>query len=396
MSANRLTGLGMVFLVALLVSGESAQAGHARLLYGFKHGGDGYGPASELIVGGDGAVYGTTQYGGAYNYGTVFELLPTGKESLLHEFTGGADGGGPESGLVADGQGNLYGTTLFDGPAGAGTLYKIAPDGSETVLHGFAGGSDGGNPFGRPLIDSKGNLFGTTTEGGGIHCGDYGCGTVYKVTPSGEEKILYSFLGSDEGNGDGESPEDSLIQDKAGNLYGTTIEGGVAGWGTVFMVSPKGQETVLHRFSPSTDGGLPVGGLVTDKAGNMYGTTACCGANNGGVVFKVTPEGSFSVVHAFAGGSDGMAPYGLTIDGKGDLYGTTVEGGGTDSVCPNEGCGTIFKIAPDGTENIVYSFTDGKRGVSPLRSPLVDAGYIYATAEDGGTQGLGTVIKVKR
>lgn len=395
MHANRLAGLGAAFLVSLLLSAESAEAAKAKLLYGFQHGGDGYNPASELIVDSNGAIYGTTQHGGSYNYGTAFELLPSGQEELLHEFTGGIDGGGPQSGLVADGSGNLYGTTYSGGASDAGTLYRIAPDGTETVLYSFAGGSDGLAPFDRPLIGSDGNLYGTTTNGGGQHCGMYGCGTVFKITPDGKEKILYSFLGTESG-GDGESPWDSLIQDSAGNFYGTTELGGGSDYGTVFMVSPKGKEKVLHQFYPPSDGGLPIGGLVADKAGNMYGTTACCGPNNGGVVFKIAPDGVFSVVHAFSGGNDGMAPYGLAIDDKGNLYGTTVEGGRTDSVCPDEGCGTIFKITPDGTETIVYSFTDGKDGVSPLRSPLVDKGYIYVTAEQGGTQGLGTVIKVKK
>jgi uncharacterized repeat protein (TIGR03803 family) len=393
MSANRLGDVGML-LAVLLFSVQSARAERAKLVYGFKHGSDGEYPVSEIITDASGDIFGTTSLGGAYNFGAVFELLPSGQEKLLHVFTDGDDDGEPLSGLISDAQGNLYGTTVFGGAGGNGTLFKIAPDGTETVLHAFAGGNDGAAPFDRPLLDSKGNLFGTTTQGGGEHCGMYGCGSVFEVTPQGKEKILYSFLGRDEGSGDGETPAASLIQDKTGNLYGTTERGGSAGWGTVFRVSPRGHEAVLHAFSPSSDGGLPVGGLVADKAGNLYGVTACCGANDGGTVFKVTPDGVFTVLHAFAGGTDGMAPYGLTIDDKGNLYGTTVEGGGTG--CPNEGCGTVFKITPDGAETVVYAFGDGKKGASPSRSPLLHRGYIYATAQYGGAQDLGTVIKVKK
>lgn len=385
---------GAVFLTGLFLLGENAQAAKAKVLYGFQHGGDGYYPESELLIGGKGEIYGTTSEGGAYNYGTVFELLPSGKEKLIYNFTGGADGGGPESGVVMDSTGNLYGTTFSGGARDAGTLYKIAPDGTETVLHSFTAGADGLAPFDRPLIGIDGNLYGTTTNGGGQHCGDYGCGTVFEVTPDGTEKIIYSFLGADEGNGDGESPEDSLIQDKHGNFYGTTLFGGAAHYGTVFMVSPKGKEKVLHQFSPPSDGGLPIGGLVADKAGNMYGATACCGANNNGVVFKITPDGAFSVVHAFSGGSDGATSYGLAIDDKDNLYGTTVLGGGTG--CPDTGCGTIFKITPDGTETIVYAFGNGERGAGPDRSPLVHKGYVYATARAGGRQDLGTVVRVRK
>ncbi|MBV9102666.1 MAG: hypothetical protein JO060_03690 [Candidatus Eremiobacteraeota bacterium] len=390
MTSNRLIGAGALFLVTLLISGQSARAAGAKLLYAFKHGSDGEYPVSELIVARNGAIYGTTSLGGAYNYGTIFELLPSGQEKLLHTYTGGADGGGPQSGLVADGKGNLYGTTLFDGPRGYGTLFKIAPNGTETVLHGFAAGNDGASPFDRPLLDRNGNLFGTTSSGGGPNCGSVGCGTVFEVTPDGSEKIIYSFLG----DYDGESPWDSVIEDQGGNLYGTTEFGGGANWGTVFVVSPSGAEKVLHRFSPSTDGGLPIGGVVADRAGNLYGTTACCGPSNAGTVYKIARNGAFSVVHAFRGGTDGQAPYGLTNDDRGTLYGTTVEGGGPG--CPSTGCGTIFKIAPNGTETVIYAFTEGRDGNSPYRSPLLYNGYLYVTAASGGTQGLGTVIKVKK
>jgi uncharacterized repeat protein (TIGR03803 family) len=297
---------------------------------------DGAWPGAGVIVDKAGNLYGTTTQGGANNAGTVFEISAGGTETVLYSFSGGSDGGNPVAGVVADKDGNLYGATSQGGADNAGTIFEVAPDGTETILYSFTGGADGAAPLDAPIIDKAGNFIGTTSLGGTNNQG-----TVFEFAASGTESVLYSFTGKL----DGGYPLAGVIADKAGNLYGTTEAGGKGHTGTVFMLAPDGTESVLHAFSRKNDDGeYPWAGLIMNKAGNLYGTTTAGGKYNAGAVFEVTPSGTETVPYSFGGGSDGATPSGaLVMDKAGNLYGTT-QMGGAGAACPN-GCGTIFKIA---------------------------------------------------
>jgi uncharacterized repeat protein (TIGR03803 family) len=309
------------------------------VLHAFTGGGDGANPQAGLISDGSGNLYGTTAKGGPSGNGVVFKLSPGGTYTVLHSFTG-SDGGTPEASLIADSSGNLYGTTEAGGPPaqscgglGCGVVFKLSPGGTYTVLHSFAGGSiDGANPAAGLIADSKGNLYGTTAKGG-----PSGNGVVFKLGPDGTETVLHAFTGSD-----GANPE-ALLADSKGNLYGTTISGGGSGAGVVFKLSPGGTYTVLQAFcsissSGCNEGTNPTAGLTADSSGNLYGTTSSGGPSFEGTVFKLS-DGTYTVLYSFTGGSDGANPQaGLIADSKGNLYGTTNGGGAS-------GNGTVFELA---------------------------------------------------
>jgi uncharacterized repeat protein (TIGR03803 family) len=300
---------------------------------------------------------------------------------VLHYFTF-SDGDFP-NGLIADGVGNLYGTTSVGG-AGHGIVFKLTPPGTYTVLYAFMGGSDGGSPNGL-TADRKGNLYGTA--GGGA-----GSGTVFKLSPPANpggawtKAVLYSFCNNPGPCRDGAGPDGSLIADSAGNLYGTTYRGGGSDRGVVFKLSTGGAYTVLHSFSGGSDGANPYD-LIADNAGNLYGTTL----GGSGTVFKLSPGGAYTVLHSFTGGSDGGFPSGLIASPAGNLYGTTA-GGGTNA-CPAIGCGTVFKLSPPPnpggawTETVLYSLCS-RPGCSDGQNPggvVADsAGNLYGAALGGG------------
>ena len=312
-----------------------------------------------LVRDAQGNFYGTTQDGGDYNCivffargcGTVFKLNPSGQETILHSFTGGTDGAQPLAGLVADSAGNLYGTTYVGGTGcnggGCGTVYKVSPNGTEIVLYRFSGGADGSTPYAVSLaIDAKGNLYGTTLGGGDLSCGTAhgGCGTVFKVDPTGNETVLHAFTGSI----DGGYPYAGVVLDSRGNLYGTTASGGEDGCcGTVFKVDSSGHQTMLYSFSHADTGYGPVSGLVLDSAGNLYGTTLYGGDFSQGSVFKVDSHVGYSLLHSFgADFTGGIWPMaGLTRDSAGNFFGTT-SAGGKGSCTSYNGCGVVFEITP--------------------------------------------------
>jgi uncharacterized repeat protein (TIGR03803 family) len=347
--------------------------GKETVLYNFcsqSHCADGEYPAADLVLDQKGNLYGVTGSGGAHKYGVVFEVTPEGKEIVLYNFcaqSGCADGRYPTAGVVFDQKGNLYGTTYWGGAyknsfcGGCGVVFKLSPEGKETVLYRFcAHGSclDGANPSG-VVFDQKGNLYGTTNIGG-VHevcaLGSVGCGVVFKLTPNGKETVLYSFCGlGGENCSDGMFPNVGLVLDQKGNLYGTTEFGGESGTGTMFKLAPKGKEIVLHSFcaqNDCTDGQAPLVGLVIDRKGNLYGTTDLGGAYYGhcdfggsgcGVVFKITPKGKETVLYSFCpqtGCTDGADPQAkLVFDQKGNLYGATQYGGAHNN-------GAVFKLTP--------------------------------------------------
>jgi uncharacterized repeat protein (TIGR03803 family) len=316
---------------------------------------------------------------------TFTELYPFNSSGDL------SDGAWPEAGLTRDAAGNLYGTTFFGGTGsrcdiyfgGCGTVFKLDTTGAETVLHSFGGVPDGSNPTARVILDVSGNLYGTTAFGGG-----YGHGTVFKVNAiTGAETILHSFRGG----ADGANPNAEMVQDAAGNFYGTTQYGGQGcygrGCGTVFEVSSTGQETILHRFSDRPDGASPLGGLALDSSGNIYGTTWLGGVYSLGTVFSLDSSGHETTLHSFAGGSDGANPMDAPVlDQAGNLYGTTSAGGLY--------FGSLFMVDTSGNESILYSFTGGPDGAYPYSHLLVDAsGNLFGTASQGGCCGPGTVFE---
>ncbi|MFN7995518.1 MAG: choice-of-anchor tandem repeat GloVer-containing protein [Bryobacteraceae bacterium] len=357
---------------------------------------------ASLIMDPGGNLYGTTEFGGSRNGGVVFRLSRgtngSWNETVLYSFKGGAqDGATPHDSVLLDSGGNLYGTTVSGGggpcPGGCGVVFQLTPNATgpwtETVLHRFDG-TDGATPFSNVILNAAGNILGSTSGGGAN-----GRGTVYKLSPGAAggwtETVLYSFKGAP----DGATPYAGLISDAAGNLYRTTYRGGTTNRGTVYKLSPNGDgtfsETVLHSFRGSTDGEDLFEGLVMDRAGNLYGTAETGGSANCGVVFRLSPSGAggwaMTILHNFLGltAQDGANPNALIFDVYGNLYGTTV-GGGTYNP------GTIFKLSPQPSgewlETILYNFTGGNDGAYPSAGLIMDgAGRLYGTTLWGGPAG---------
>ena len=316
------------------------------------------------------------------------------QDLVTHSFGNGNDGQKPYASLISDSTGNLYGTTSTDGMYGKGTVFEVSPNGTETMLHNFGSGNDGQTPLGNAIFDSAGNLYGTTS-GGGI----FGNGTVFELSPNGIETVLYNF-----GNGgDGQNPSAGLIFDTSGNLYGTTVNGGAFGSGTVFELSPNGAggwtETGLYSFGSNgpSDGLNPDGGLIFDSSGNLYGTTVHGGAFGGGTVFELllNPHGCCreSPVYSFGSGMDGANPYaGVIFDSLGNLYGTTANGGANSE-------GTAFELSPNGgggwMEAFLYGFGSGMDGANPFSTLVFDnSGNLYGTTTNGGLYSNGTVFEL--
>ncbi|HEY3638178.1 MAG TPA: choice-of-anchor tandem repeat GloVer-containing protein [Rhizomicrobium sp.] len=320
-------------------------------------------PLAGVIINKSGSLFGSVSYGGINNCyrgcGAVYKRGSTGRFSILYAFKGGSDGAYPESELFMDASGNIFGTTSAGGDTGCsidvepgcGIVYELSPAGIETVLHKFSGVANGdGAVSNSGLIgDASGNLYGTTIWGGSSTCASAGCGTVFRISPDDTETVLYAFGGGVDGGG----PQAALTRDASGNLYGTTSGGGDPNChcGTVFKLSASGEETVLHSFLGGDDGAFPWAGVTMDSAGNLYGTTTsgggivCATESTGcGIVFSISASGKESILHAFAGQSDGQYPTGqLLLDKSGRLVGTTDLGGG-DSCSLGYGCGTVFAL----------------------------------------------------
>jgi uncharacterized repeat protein (TIGR03803 family) len=309
--------------------------------------------------------------------GVVFRLAPDGTETAVYSFSGDPDGAQPNGHLILDSAGNLYGTTTYGGAENRGTVFEISPSGSETVLHAFEAesGQDGAFPLGGVVMDANGNLYGATSEGGPKFLG-----AIYKIAPGGAETVLYTF----NGNQDGYAPSESLVMDGAGNLYGTTTYGGGQGAGTVFKITPDGALTTLYRFRGNGgygDGEEP-DGLIMDASGNLYGITRNGGGFGRGMVFEVTPNGTETALYNFKNDADGYLPDGdLAMDASGNLYGATFNGGTGNGTSYD---GTVFKLAPDGAETVLYDFSKSK-GYQPLGNLLKDSsGYFYGTTSGDG------------
>jgi uncharacterized repeat protein (TIGR03803 family) len=326
-------GCGTVFQVT--------DAGKENVIYNFEgnfnNAGDGTWPFDSLTEL-NGTFYGTTSGGGGPgDLGTVFSVTPSGQEKIIHAFQGGTDGQGPEARLTVE-NGNLYGTTLFGGGsgcggAGCGTVFEVTPAGQEHVIYSFQGMPDGANAY-AGVTFMGGKIYGSTLFGG-TGCGSRGCGVLYSLTSKGKETVLYRFTGA----ADGGNPN-GIIAYK-GALYGTTESGGSKFSGTFFTASKTGTEKVLYNFLDIPDGNLP-GTDLTERNGVFYSTTVGGGTTGNGTVFSVTPQGNEAVLYSFLGGTDGADPQSPILAVKKTLYGTTHQGGGTG--CGGSGCGTIFKV----------------------------------------------------
>ena len=367
--------------------------GLATLLHSFTGDADGGGPESALTLAPDTTFYGTTRGGGVYGSGTAFKITTNGILTTLVQFTGTNDGGSPVGGLVLAQDGNFYGATENGGAFGQGTVFKLAPRGKLTTLFAFHF-TDGANPLAQLALGGDGKLYGTTTRGGG-----HNNGTVFQITTNGALVTLYSF---------GSVPLDAfmvkgpLVRGADGNFYGTAYGGGTNGLGCIFMVTTNGALTNLYSFgavrdangNPS-DGSRPVGGLVFGGDGNLYGTTESGGTNDvnlggDGTIFRMTPAGQLTNLYSFFNRQDGGLPDASLLLVGGNLYGTASQGGVAAGAAGN---GTVFRIGTNGAFAFVYDFP-GIDGLNPSAELAIDErGDIYGTAEYGGLFGLGTVFK---
>jgi uncharacterized repeat protein (TIGR03803 family) len=338
-------------------------------------------PYAPLVQYGDGSFYGTTDSGGSFGQGVIFKLDPAGTVSVVHSFGNTlVSSVSPYAALTEGSDGNFYGTTSRGGGDEIyGTVFRIDASGNTEMLHSFDG-SDGASPFSKLVQGSDSSFYGTTFRGGANNAG-----TVYKIDTSGTFDIVHEF----DGGSGGTNPNAGLIRDSDGNLYGTTVNGGGSNSGIIFKIDPAGVFTVLHDLNGGSDGAYPYSELVLGDDGNLYGSTVSGGGSDHGVVFKIDPSGSFTILHNFDGGSGGSGPYAALIQGSDSaLYGTTVAGGGNDA-------GTIFSITPSGTFNVLHEF-DGSTGGSDPRGELIQGNdsSFYGTTTYGGSNNTGTIFKL--
>lgn len=382
-----------------------------KVLYSFTGGTDGGGPVGSIVFDSAGNAYGTTHFGGIDSCGgqvgggcgVVFELSPNKSgwsESALYAFSDASDGGFPNAGVILDAAGNLYGAASTGGSAqcsiGCGVVYELskAEGWSETVLHAFTG-SDGEFPNAVLLSASDGTLYSTTWYGG-----SHGNGTVFSLTPRGshwKERVLYSLMGTT----DGSAPAGGVISDRAGDLYGTTYKYDGYNDGVAFELRKHSHaswpDRPLYTFTNNGGGENPYAGLIMPAKGKLFGTAIESGPNDGGVAFElVLGKGhtwTEKVLHAFGGSGDGNAPYGaLVSDSSGNLFGTTVFGGSSNA-------GTVYELTGSGSgkwnEKILYSFGGGSDGAYPSGALALDSsGNLYGTASDGGQSGHGVAFEV--
>jgi uncharacterized repeat protein (TIGR03803 family) len=413
--------LFVIFVGVVLVPGASA-ADQFKTLHKFSGGRNGGGPVADLVADSAGTLYGTTSSGGISSFcpkgcGTVFELSPepdgSWKETVLYRFQGPPDGAGPDGGVIFDQAGHLYGTTFQGGSGNGGAVFELTPNAkggwSETIIYSFHGQYDGYLPQSGLVFDSAGNLYGTTISGGTDLDG-----TVFQLKPNSNgvwtESILHNFCSS-RNCLDGLGPAGALVIDGSGNLYGMTSGGGkfkgcTSGCGVVFQLAPNSggawTENVLYNFRGKNDGGTPGAGLSWDGLGNLYGTTQAAGANGLGVVFKMTPQGDGSwkeqSLHSFRG-RDGQQPLAPVVsDTSGNLYGTTFLGGDL-GVCGGFGCGVVFELTPNSKggwhETVLHRFHD-KPGIEPWAAVTLDgSGNLYGTTRgDFNETSSGSVFEI--
>lgn len=394
----------LVLALSLQAPAYAATGPTYNLLFSF-NATDGAFATAGVIRDAAGNLYGTTKFAGAQGTGNVYRLAPDGTETVLFAFSDGTDGGHPQAGVIRDAAGNLYGAAQDGGDlscnitatgiaGGCGVVYKLSPTGQETVLHRFSG-PDGATADEGLVRDAEGNLYGVTSQGGDLNCAPgnrAGCGVVYKISPTGQETVLHTFSGPD-----GSGPSSALLLDAAGNLYGTTFGGGPDNGGTLFKLDPAGRMTILHSFGAGNNSPRgPEGNLIRDEAGNFYGTTTSGGsAHFFGTVYKVDEHGNETVLHSFSNDApDGQMPdSGVVRDAAGNLYGTTPSGG--DPRCesgPMPGCGIVYRIDTSRRETILHTFR-ATDGASPTAAPILDpSGSLIGTVTAGALNGFGGVF----
>jgi uncharacterized repeat protein (TIGR03803 family) len=396
----------MILPLVAVMFVNHARASNTQVVYSFG-GGDGAYFDTELVMDSSGNLYGTSVQGGNFQSGNVFQLKPTGNGwtlNVLYSFTGGLDGAEPYKGVTLDSRGNLYGTAVTGGiggcEGGCGVVYKLTHahgSWSQSVIYSFTGGSDGSGPGSPVVFDKQGNLFGTTPTGGAK-----GSGTIYELKPrkvgAWKLQVVHTFTGGNDGAG---GSAGRLLFDNSGNIYGVATSGGAYGSGTAFQLSSvqqgKWKLKTLYAFKGQPDAGFPYGGLTLDSAGNLYGTTYYDGKNDIGAVYELSPVGGKwkeRVLHSFAGGSDGNESLSTMVsDAAGNLYGTTIQGGA--SGCD---CGTIFKLAAGakGTRKytVVYRFKGAPDGAFLYAGMVPDsAGRFYGITLQGGSANIGSIFR---
>jgi uncharacterized repeat protein (TIGR03803 family) len=408
------TRIAVVFALGIILAlpSQGWAASTETVLHSFRGFPDEGVPYSTPIFDSQGNLYGTTCGQDTNEYGTVFESSPAAFSSqgapwatrTLYIFTGATDGSCPRAGLVMDTAGNLYGTTYgggnlnYCGGLGCGTVFELSkrPNGTwkESVLYAFTNGPDGGHPQANVILDKQGNLYGTAVNGGPC------CGVVFELTKGSDGKWGESVLQGFGTGAEGEYPYGGLILDTHGNLYGTASQGGSGSGGTVFELTPVAngwQETTLYNFTDGLDGGIPVAGLTMDSEGNLYGTVLQAMAGGEGGVFELTDNAGVwteTVLYSFQEDQDGGLPMaGVTFGRDGNLYGTTSLGG------PAFGEGGVYQLTPSEngwSEIVLYTFTGSHDGGMPEAGVVLDkAGNLYGTATSGGSTGRGCIYRVR-
>lgn len=398
---------GVFVMIAILTIAASAGE---TILYSFAGDEDGEYADTGLVIDRAGNIYGTTIQGGTHASGTVFRLTPSGGHIVLYSFNGGADGSEPYKGVTLDAAGNLYGTTVAGGDTscdgGCGVVYKLTKsDGTwtQSVIHAFTGGADGSGA-GSPLIfDKQGNIYGMTPAGGVMGgCFGMGCGVIFRLTPDATGHWNFRVLHTFTGGADGFGGSAGRLLIAHGHLYGVATSGGANGQGVAFELTPtrtgEWKFKTIYAFKVQPDAGSPFGGLISDKFGDLYGTTYFGGANGLGSVYKLERHGTSwneTVLYSFQGGSDGDSPLStLVFDSAGNLYGTTSVDGD-----PGCACGTIFRLSPGTngrwTETVVHTFTGpAGDGSFPYPGMVADSsGHFYGAARNGGMNDDGVIYK---
>lgn len=336
---------------------------------------DGANPEGTLLLDADGNLFGTT-FAGGIGEGTVFKIDASGQESVLFTFSAHESGANPATPLIQDASGNLIG--IADGGPGAGVIFRVSKDGSESTLFNFQGGLDNLEPkvpTGGLFMDKAGNLIGTTLFGGSANC-DLGCGTVYRLNTAGVLQVVHKLNGRNEGS----QPSGPFIQDAAGNLIGVAKSGGKtcpefpqAGCGTIFKIAPNGKLTVFHTFQGGASGAVPRSGLLMDAAGNLFGSTSQGGTQENGLVFKIAPDGTYTVLHRFTGKEGANPNGGLVEDEAGNLFGTALGGG-------SEALGTVFELTQFGRLTVLHNFIGDTDGAAPFAGLVRDSsGHLFGT-----------------
>lgn len=388
-SCSVTSGSGTVGSANVMGTGVACNPGTARVLYSFgATANDATYPNESIVMDKNGNIFGTSRAGGANAQGAAFKIAANGTETLLYSFGATAtDGSEVDSGPIFDPltPADLIGAASGGGLHGEGDIFEINAAGQPSTLYSFgATGTDGITPQATPIADSAGNIYGTTRGGGANNQG-----IVFKIDTAGHETVLYSFGAT---ANDAVAPTTSLITDSAGNFYGTTGAGGAANLGTVYKIDTKGKETVLHSFgSGSNDGQTPAGTVVMDGSGNLYGGTTAGGANGKGTIYKIDISGNESVLYSFgASASDGIQPVGnLLLDSAGNLYGYTYQGGASN-------VGTVFMVDPSGKETVLHSFgasaSDGQFPFAGGGLILDSAANLYGVTYGGGANNVGAVF----